>query len=92
MGILSHQELINHKNIDNLLQVRWDTQDGPDLATPTLILEHANIGSLAAFQGSRKVVLSAGTKRKIYLDVAKGLQALHTYGIVHGDVKSGYDP
>lgn len=90
LKVLFHEPLRKHPNIVKLLQIRWDTQDGPNLIAPTLVLEHAELGSLSAFQDPERIVLSSQTKTNICLDVANGLYFLHLCGIVHGDVKSEY--
>lgn len=88
MKVLYHQPVRKHPNIVKLLQFRWDTQDGPNLIAPSLVLEHADLGSLSAFQDPRRVILHSRAKTQICLDIAEGLHFLHRCGIVHGDVKS----
>lgn len=88
MKILYHQPIRRHPNIVKLLQLRWDTQDGPNLIAPSLVLEHADLGSLSAFQNPGRVVLHSRAKTQICLDIAEGLYFLHRCAIVHGDVKS----
>jgi len=90
MKVLYHPPIRRHPNIVKLLQLRWDTQNGPNLIAPTLVLEHGDLGSLSAFQDQNRVVLHSRAKTQICLDVAEGLQFLHDCGIVHGDVKSEY--
>jgi serine/threonine protein kinase len=88
LKILRHEPISQHPNIVRLLQIRWDTQfgSGGKLAYPSLILEDADLGSLADFQDSAQ--LSSDAKKSICLDIARALQALHSHGIVHGDIKS----
>lgn len=88
LKVLFHKPIREHPNIVTVHQIRWDSQDGPDLIAPTLVMEYADLGPLSAFQDPSRVVLSARTKKKICLDIAKGLSHLHACGIVHGDVKS----
>ena len=88
LKILLFKPISQHPNIVRLLQFRWDTQAGDKLVAPSLVLEYADLGSLANLQNPEKLSLRSSTKKAICLDIAKGLQALHSHGIVHGDIKS----
>lgn len=88
LKILSHNPMKRHPNIVRLLQVVWDTQNGPNYIAPTLVVEYADLGPLSAFQDPQKVALHAQTKIQICIDIARGLEHLHSCGIVHGDVKA----
>jgi serine/threonine protein kinase len=88
MKILRHEPIRKHPNIIKLLQMRWDVQDDFDFVLPSVVMEYGDFGTLADFQDSEILTLSWGTKKKICVDIARGLQVLHDCGIVHGDVKS----
>ena len=88
LRILLFKPVSQHPNIVRLLQFRWDTQAGDKLVAPSLVLEYADLGSLANLQNPEKISLPSSTKKAICLDIARGLQALHSHGIVHGDIKS----
>jgi serine/threonine protein kinase len=88
LKILLFKPISQHPNIVRLLQFRWDTQAGDKLVAPSLVLEYADLGSLANLQNPENLSLRSSTKKAICLDIARGLQALHSHGIVHGDIKS----
>ena len=77
------------KNVIQLLGVGWEPS--PTLADtrlwPVLVVEYAEHVTLADLQ-RQKGALHYTTKRKICLDIANGLQAVHKAGLVHGDLKS----
>ena len=78
-----------NKNVLRLIGVGWEPSPihGDSRLWPVLVMELAEHGSLADVQ--RKAgALSYGTKRKFCLDVAHGLDAIHSAGLIHGDVKS----
>jgi serine/threonine protein kinase len=77
-----------HENIVKCLGLGWeDDVDEVDQSWPVILLEYADLGSLATFQ-ERRLILRYETKKNLCLDVGLGLLALHDYGICHGDVKS----
>jgi hypothetical protein len=83
-----HAPLRKHPNIVKLHSFMWDTQS--NLATalaPSLILEYADLGTVADFQDPERLMVHANAKVGICLDVAEGLSFLNKYGIIHGDVK-----
>ncbi|KAK2735763.1 hypothetical protein FQN57_001143 [Myotisia sp. PD_48] len=88
LRVLTHPPLKNHPNIIKMLHLMWEPD--PDLldhAWPTIVLEHAENGTLADFQEDYPN-LPFWVKKKLCLDVGNGLLALHASGIVHGDLKS----
>lgn len=77
---LTHYPLQKHPNIVDLLAYGWD-----DGGIPFLVVEYADLGSLASFLKLQPTSLAM--KLKLTLDVASGLELLHGCEIVHGDVK-----
>ena len=77
---LLHYPLMIHPNIVQLLAYGWD-----DGGLPFLVVEYADLGSLDSFL--RHQASSWKQKLKLALDVASGLELLHTCDIVHGDIK-----
>lgn len=76
-------------NIVTLLDVLWD-QPGIEQYQlgPTFYLECVELGNLGDFSKHDPDGL-AQHGRKICLDISQGLHALHSCGVVHGDVKFG---
>ncbi|KAH7129262.1 hypothetical protein EDB81DRAFT_140385 [Dactylonectria macrodidyma] len=88
LQILRHLSLKKHQNIIDLLAVMYhDTgsEQGYRIL-PALVLEFAEYGSVKAYQELGNAS-SFQDKIDIAVDVAKGLEALHDAGVVHGDVK-----
>jgi serine/threonine protein kinase len=86
---LSHGSLRGHPNIIELLGLCWET-DSVDIARkwPALILEYADGGTLEDFL-QRYPDIAFRERLELCLDVSNGLDALHSCGIVHGDLKPG---
>lgn len=90
--ILTHPALRKHQNIVNLIGyssgfVGGAEGSGTDIS---LVMEFAPYGTLQDFCQSRRAKnqqLDLLTTTRLMLDVARGLEALHGYGIPHGDVK-----
>jgi len=83
---LLHEPLRYHPNLVRLLGIQWGLSALSDSCYPVLIMEYASFGTLDALQGSVEP-LSFGVKQKLCYDVGRGLSALHSSGIVHGDIK-----
>nr|CEG03470.1 unnamed protein product [Fusarium acuminatum CS5907] len=88
LQILRHPPIQQHENIVNLLAVMYhDTGNEEGIrVVPALVLEYAEHGSLKAFQEAG-YARSLEERLNIALDTARGLEALHGSGIVHGDIK-----
>jgi serine/threonine protein kinase len=82
--ILSAPALRSHRNIVQILGIHWDCFD-IECPQPLILLEKADY-NLQMFQDAHPQ-LPFESKRTIALDIAEGLTALHSNGIIHGDVK-----
>ncbi|KAM0552681.1 hypothetical protein ACHAPJ_007778 [Fusarium lateritium] len=88
LQILRHPPIRKHENIVDLLAVMYhDTGNEEGIRVlPALVLEYAEHGSVKTFQEAG-YGNSLEEKLNIALDTARGLEALHDSGIVHGDIK-----
>lgn len=86
--ILNHKSIRKHKNIVRLLSCCWRTVDvDTDHVIPNLVLEGTSLGDLEAFYRLSHEKISMRRRLGLCIDVAKGVEALHLAGIVHGDIK-----
>jgi serine/threonine protein kinase len=84
---LLHPPLLAHPNIIDFLGLAWGSNHAEPLhRLPVLVVEYGNRGTLADVQ-LRGSPLSNALKRDLCLGIARGLEALHHSGIIHGDVK-----
>lgn len=88
LRILRHRPLSKHPNLLRVNGIAWE-RNGDDFAAflPLIRTEFATLGTLDTFLSSWQIPY-ANQKRRLILDVAEGLSALHECSIVHGDVKS----
>jgi serine/threonine protein kinase/ankyrin repeat protein len=88
LKVLCHPKIGQHENIIRLFGIDFSTDfDDPRITWPCLMMEYSEFGTLESFlsdQGGVDFSLS----RHLLLDVALGIQCLHDYNVVHGDVKS----
>jgi serine/threonine protein kinase len=89
MRILSHSSLQSHANIAQLLGFSWEKQkDELSRRWPVLIMEAADCGSLKDFLDLADFsIKTPAFGASLALDIASGLEALHSCGVVHGDLK-----
>ncbi|KAJ3796138.1 hypothetical protein GGU11DRAFT_708090 [Lentinula aff. detonsa] len=84
---LLHEPIRYHPNIVRLLGITWGAVDGMQSNFPALVLELSEMGTLAQLQLNSEERLSFDIKKKLCLDVAKGISILHACSVVHGDLK-----
>jgi serine/threonine protein kinase len=87
LRVLCHPILSQHENIVSLLGLDFqEDYDNFEVAWPILLMEYAEYGTLDTFR--QDLNLEPVLIRRLLLDIALGLKALHDYNIIHGDVKS----
>ncbi|KAF4498684.1 death-associated kinase 1 [Fusarium agapanthi] len=83
----THRPILQHPNLVDFLGLAWGANPfNSSQKLPVLMVEFAEYGSLSQLQ--QREYLSTETRRKLCLDVCKGLHMLHSCGIVHGDIKA----
>ncbi|KAH8674642.1 hypothetical protein BGZ60DRAFT_373143 [Tricladium varicosporioides] len=89
LQILKHPPLRKHNNIiDFLAVVYYDAGEvGNSNILPALVIEYAELGSVKSYQ-ENGYGCSVDDKIDIVTDAARGIQALHESGIIHGDLKT----
>ncbi|KAF2444504.1 ankyrin [Karstenula rhodostoma CBS 690.94] len=83
---LLHEPVRYHPNIVRLLGIQWGLSPISESTFPVLIMEYASFGTFKTLQSSQNT-LPLSVKQKLCYDVGRGLSALHSAGIVHGDMK-----
>jgi hypothetical protein len=87
LRVLCHPILSQHENIIGLLGLDFqEDYDNFKVAWPVLLMEYAEYGTLDTFQ--QDINLEPVLIRRLLLDIALGLRALHDSNIIHGDMKS----
>jgi serine/threonine protein kinase len=87
LRVLCHPILSQHENIVGLLGLDFqEDYDDFKVAWPILLMEYAEYGTLDTFQ--QDLNLEPVLIRRLLLDIALGLRALHDSDIIHGDMKS----
>jgi len=94
---MSHELLRNHPNIVRLQGITWNQQKDPlsddVVTTPVLVVELATLRNdepltLESYvMGAIDERPDLELKTKLLAEVASGLHALHSLGVIHGDVK-----
>ncbi|KLU84610.1 TKL protein kinase [Magnaporthiopsis poae ATCC 64411] len=85
LGVFCHPELSEHPNFVKLLFLGWRSPN----PFPILGMELGEYGSLDYILCAPGAGLSRAQKAHITMDIAVGLHALHSKGLVHGDLKPG---
>ena len=81
--ILLHPPLRRHPNITHLIGFSWDMKGRGSI--PLLVTEFASFGTLTELFRAHPV--GDLEKQQLCLDVAQGLEVLHSSMVVHGDIK-----
>ncbi|KAF1966642.1 ankyrin [Bimuria novae-zelandiae CBS 107.79] len=96
LQIMRHGPLMNHPNILTLLGYGWNNSGGNIL--PYILVDYCPGGNLRQYlivnRSNSEYRTASGPQREairqkelFMADVSSGIQALHTTGIVHGDIK-----
>jgi serine/threonine protein kinase len=84
LHIMHHGPLKSHPNILTFLGYGWNTEAGGVL--PYILVEYSANGTLRDYlRVTRDITLQ--DLEMFIADVAAGIHALHTTGVIHGDVK-----
>ncbi|KAI0968999.1 kinase-like protein [Xylaria arbuscula] len=91
LRVRSHAPLRNNPYIVNLKGIAWDFEnDDEEKPKPLLVEEFAPHRSLETFWERNNLRrMPFRIKASLCKDIAQGIKALHSCGIVHGDVKPG---
>ncbi|KAL3703449.1 hypothetical protein TMatcc_010638, partial [Talaromyces marneffei ATCC 18224] len=86
--IMNHGGLKKNKNIVSLIGCCWRTIDiHTKLVVPNLLLEGADLGDLEDFYRRSYSTITMRRRLGLSIDVASGVEALHSVGILHDDIK-----
>ncbi|KAF2813271.1 kinase-like protein [Mytilinidion resinicola] len=81
---MCYEHLRGHPNIISMLAYGWRHERHAIL--PYIIVDYSPHGTLRDYLTNEKSVKTY-RKRRLVMDVGKGLEALHSCGAVHGDLK-----
>jgi serine/threonine protein kinase len=88
LRILTHPPLQKHDNIISIFGVGWENDVlDEQYMWPVLVMEYGNRGNLRQYLQTPSEPIAFSDKISLCRDVARGLDALHECGIVHGDLK-----
>ncbi|KAL9071709.1 MAG: hypothetical protein Q9157_005365 [Trypethelium eluteriae] len=86
--VLTHPPMQASQNIVRLLGVIWEYGSPGRRMVPALAMEYADAGTLDNLIDSQEYSLTYEMKKKLVLDVARGLNDLHQSYFIHGDIKT----
>jgi serine/threonine protein kinase len=87
LRVHTHKPLRHQRNIAQLIQVAWEGDPfDSSIKWPVLVIEYADQGTLKNFLKACGLV-DLDIKITLCRDIAEGLAALHSCGVVHGDLK-----
>ncbi|KAI1824729.1 hypothetical protein F4861DRAFT_231471 [Xylaria intraflava] len=86
LRILSHDKLLRHPNIVDILGLYLD--DFQNTPTFAIVLEYSKHGSLRSFLKDKQDGMSVSNHINAIAQVSRGIKALHDLQICHGDVKT----
>nr|KMM67530.1 hypothetical protein CPAG_03864 [Coccidioides posadasii RMSCC 3488] len=84
--IATHPALKENANILQMKGFGWELAEG-SLAIPFLVVEYAEHGTLRSYLQNNRGSVGVEAKLDLAFGAAKGLQALHSNRIAHGDLK-----
>lgn len=85
LRVLSNSHLRTHANVVKLLG--WSIRADKWTVGPQLVLEASSLGDLSTYLRQTGPGVAA-IALKLSIDVVQGIQAIHSVGVVHGDIKS----
>jgi serine/threonine protein kinase len=88
LRVISHPSLRHHRNILDVYGFAWEQEHYvPGVAVwPIIMVEFGELGTLDDCL-SQSVPLNLDTKLRLAGDIAAGVDALHSCGIIHSDLK-----
>ncbi|EPE35585.1 Protein kinase-like (PK-like) [Glarea lozoyensis ATCC 20868] len=86
--LIALEMLADHPNVIDLVGITWETGGDTHEVWPVLLTERSTEGLMDEFlNSSTGIELNCQSKLELCRDVAQAGQALHSLGIVHGDIK-----
>ncbi|KAH8671940.1 kinase-like domain-containing protein [Tricladium varicosporioides] len=86
--LIALELLAEHPNVIDLLGVSWETDQETEQVWPVLLTERSFCGNMSEFLNSEDgTVLNNWDKLRLCAEVAMACAAMHSLGIIHGDIK-----
>lgn len=87
LRILANSKLRDHPNLPHVLGVFFREEENPPGIKPCVLFELASSDLKQYLGSSGSGSIQPEELTRLALDVARGIGALHAYGLVHGDIK-----